>query len=254
MVGTTPGSLSIGAQAGHSYTHEYLDGDGDLWPGWWLDYRAAGNLEGNWRVISTETEDVNAGVFPSPWADPPWTQAQLDKLIVSGAWKCARYNIPPELIPDTKPGRRGIAYHRQGIAGNYVPYDGIVPGGERWSNAFGKICPARRVHQLKTIVIPGIQAILRPPVMPPVLPPTDEEDVMRLVQFAGDDRWFAVYADKRFWIGAGFQAAFVQDHLKKGGVVLYEGTPENPQPIQWASWWKAMYSPVRPEDGDSPPS
>jgi hypothetical protein len=70
----------------------------------------------------------------------------MDKIVALCAWLCKQFNIPPVLIPDTKPGRRGIAYHRQGIN----PWR--VDGGELWSKANGKICPADRVSQVNTVV------------------------------------------------------------------------------------------------------
>lgn len=172
-VGRNEVSISIGAQPGHSYAHQYLAGSGYLAQCQDLRYRAAANLNGNWHVISIETEDVG-GVFPVPWANPPWTQQQLDKLIPNIAWMCLRFNIPPVLIPNTRPGNRGLAYHRQGCQGNFVPYDGIVAGGELWSKAFGKTCPANRVAQFISIVIPGVQDLVWG-VQPP--PPEEEEEV-----------------------------------------------------------------------------
>ena len=56
-----------------------------------------------------------------------------------------------KLIPDTKPGRRGIGYHAQGIAPNRLS------GGELWSSANGKECPGPvRIRQLKSEIIPAL--------------------------------------------------------------------------------------------------
>lgn len=123
----------------------------------WQDtaYRGAANLNGNHRIISVETADLGAP-FPA-WntnADdvPAWTPEQLDALARLIAWACAVHDIPCELIPDSKAGRRGIGYHRQGCDGDYP--DGRVSGGELWSSARGKVCPGnRRIAQ-----IPGVLA------------------------------------------------------------------------------------------------
>lgn len=116
------------------------------------DYRADANLDGNHRLISIETAD-NA---PQHAADiRPWTPRQVEAIIRLVADRCARYDIPAELVPDSKPGRRGIAYHRQGID----PWR--VAGGEVWSKSRGKECPGdARIAQLKTVIIPGVRLLL----------------------------------------------------------------------------------------------
>ena len=155
MVGTLEGSWSWSNRPGGTYWHFGIGGDGETWQCQDLRYRSAANLNGNWHVIPIETEDTNRGVFPTPWADPLWTEAQLDAIARLTAWLCVRFNIPPVLIPDTLPGRRGIGFHQQGI-------DPVrVPGGEKWSNAVGKTCPARRRSQVQE-VIRRVQAIINP--------------------------------------------------------------------------------------------
>jgi hypothetical protein len=161
----------------------------------WQDamYQADANYEGNPRVTSIETADYG-GVF-GKWNTndasqvPAWTADQLDMLVgiavwyckksthanCPSTWKCHQVGVPCVMIPDTKPGRRGMAYHRQGCRPN------VVAGGEVWSTSYGKICPAaRREAQLKTIVIPRAAKILLGsslPITPPpvVTPPPVEE-------------------------------------------------------------------------------
>lgn len=154
MVGTLEGSISWSSRDGGSYWHFGLGGTGKLVQCQDLRYRSAANLNGNWHVIPIETADIKEGVFADTWQDPPWTQAQIDKLVELIAWLCVRYNIPPVLIPDTKPGRRGLAYHRQGIN----PWR--VDGGELWSKSDGKTCPAKRADQFKNEVVPGVRALV----------------------------------------------------------------------------------------------
>lgn len=138
--------------------------DGTLFQ--WQDmlYQADANLNGNPRVLSVETAD-NA---PRSASDlKAWTPAQVDTLVRLGiwvtskaaharcpsTWTCHREGIPRVLIPDTKPGRRGLGYHRQGVD----PYR--VDGGVRWSSAYGKVCPGdARINQLITEVVPRIRA------------------------------------------------------------------------------------------------
>lgn len=122
----------------------------------WVDttYRADANLDGNHRLISIETAD-NA---PQKAADIlAWTPNQVRSIIALVAELCRAYDIPAELVSDSKPGRRGIAYHRQGID----PWR--VAGGETWSTSRGKECPGdRRIAQIRNEIIPGVRAALAP--------------------------------------------------------------------------------------------
>jgi hypothetical protein len=155
--------------------------DGEIYC--WQDdaYSADANLDGWHRVISIETAD-NA---PSRVEDiAEWTPRQCESIARVIAFHCRAHNIPPTLIPDTKPGRRGIAYHRQGCLhsdglGSHPGW--LVAGGEKWSSAKGKGCPGpRRITQLRDVVIPRVQEILSPkpaptPPPPPPKPPQETE-------------------------------------------------------------------------------
>lgn len=132
-----------------------------------LDFQADANFNGNHRCISIETADKGE-TFPS-WTKsdvPPWTDAQIDAIVPLVRWLCDTFDIPLELIPDAKPGRRGIAYHRLGVP--HSTHDPNAPGGpwhgpgcELWTDpekGLGKVCPGdRRIAQLKAIVIPRVQ-------------------------------------------------------------------------------------------------
>lgn len=135
----------------------------------WQDclFEADANFNGNHHIISMETQDRGDG-FPS-WTGsdvPAWTPAQVDALVAwlvwvtdprthvscPAGWAC-HGGIPRALVPDSRPGRRGIGYHRQGID----PWR--VPDGERWSASTGKVCPGdRRILQLVNVIIPRVQA------------------------------------------------------------------------------------------------
>jgi hypothetical protein len=150
MVGTLAGSWSWASGAGRAYWHYGVNAQGTIWQCHDLKYRSAANLNGNWHVIPIETSDIDEGVFSSTWQNPLWTTAQVNAIVKLVAWLCIAFDIPPVLVPDTCRGRRGIAYHRQGIE------PGLKSGCEKWSNANGKTCPANRVQQ-----IPGIVARVR---------------------------------------------------------------------------------------------
>jgi hypothetical protein len=147
-----------------------------------LRYTADANLEGNPEVISIETADN----FPRNSSDIlPWTPRQCDAIVTAlvwlcrkesharcpVSWKCHQVGIPVVLIPDTKPGRRGIGYHRQGILHSDGPgsHPGwLVRGGKRWSSSTGKPCPTEaRIKQISTIIIPRVKAALEEDVVLP---------------------------------------------------------------------------------------
>jgi hypothetical protein len=148
---------------GGTESHFGLAGSGRLKEWQDLDYTADANNEGNDRILSIETADKGES-FPD-WSGsdvPPWTDKQIDVIVPLVRWLCDHYDIPKKLIPDSRPGRRGIGYHRQGIPGNFgQPYPGLVPGGELWTvlpAGRGKPCPGdRRIRQLIEIVIPRVQ-------------------------------------------------------------------------------------------------
>lgn len=190
MVGYLTSTDAMFREGGYSGTESHF-GVGGAWGGdlakgydgkvfQWQDtaYTADANLDGNHRIISIETAD-NA---PKLVRDiRPWTPKQLDAIVKIIAWACKTHDIPPVLIPDSKPGRRGIGYHRQGcehsLGVGRVP-GFLVAGGERWSNAKGKECPGpQRIAQISTIIIPRVKALLSPPKPPVAKPPVKEPAV-----------------------------------------------------------------------------
>lgn len=123
-----------GSDAGHNL-------DGVAWQIADTDYRAAANLDGNWRIIALETADNAARPIK------PWTPRQCDTIVDLMVDAHELDGIPLVLVPDSKIGRRGICYHRQGCD----PFR--VAGGERWSAAFGKDCPTDpRIAQIPTLI------------------------------------------------------------------------------------------------------
>jgi len=124
--------------AADGYCEQYVD----------TNYRAPAQLEGNHDCLSWETQDID-GPFPA-WSGsdvPAWTSAQVERLADIAAWVNREHGIPLMLLPDSKGGRTGYGYHRQGIN----PWR--VPSGELWSNATGKACPGdRRIAQIPQIL------------------------------------------------------------------------------------------------------
>lgn len=131
------------AHAAHFSTHDNgrIDQSRDT------KYRSAANLDGNHRVIAIENEDGAKNV--------PLTDAQVTACAKILAWAHRTHGVPLQLAPNSKPGSRGLAYHRQGIDGNFggYKYPGRVDGGEKWSSVYGKTCPRdNRIAQLPEIL------------------------------------------------------------------------------------------------------
>lgn len=144
-------------------------------------YRSAANLNGNHRVIAIENED-HGFAFPN-WSGsnvPRLTDAQVDAIAKILAWAHKTHGVPLQLCPNSKPGSRGLAVHRQGIDGNFtVPVNTLglplsmwrgrgtiadpgrwVPDGEVWTETPGKVCPGdRRIAQLPDILARAKQIV-----------------------------------------------------------------------------------------------
>jgi hypothetical protein len=140
------------AHAAHFSTH----GDGTIDQSRDTKYQSAANLHGNPRVISIENEDMGPG-FPK-WSGsdvPPLTDEQVKAIAAILRWAHEEHGVPLQLCANSLPGSRGLAYHRQGIDGNFGPFrfPGRVDGGEVWTEHFGKVCPGdARIAQLPTIL------------------------------------------------------------------------------------------------------
>lgn len=120
-------------------------------------WQSAANLNGNHRVIAIENEDHGPAFGGTPqlprWV--PLTDKQVQACAEILAWAHKVHGIPLQLCPDSRPGSRGLGYHRQGIDGNFGGFDfpGRVPGGEVWTSSPGKVCPTDiRIAQLPDIL------------------------------------------------------------------------------------------------------
>jgi len=150
------------AQAAHFSTGS----DGAITQSRDTDVQSAANYEGNYRVISIENEDI--GPEYGPWdtrdghAVPGFTAPQRESIAQILAWCHRVHGVPLELVPDSRTTRRGVAYHRQGVPGNWTDYafGGLVPGGEVWTTTPGKVCPGdRRIAELINLIIPRARVL-----------------------------------------------------------------------------------------------
>lgn len=152
----------VGYQSGGNAAHWTTGASGRIVQARDTRYRSAANLNGNWHCLAIENEDHGPAYKWVGGEVPRFTAAQAEAIAKIIVWCYRVHNIPIQLIPDSKVGRRGVSYHRQGIDGNFGSYDyrGRVAGGELWSSAFGKVCPGDlRIKQLITEIIPRARAL-----------------------------------------------------------------------------------------------
>lgn len=250
MVGSLFGSWSWAASKGTVW-HFGTSGSGQCLQCLPLNRRSGANLYGNHRVIAIENADMGVG-FGS-WngqcgSVPPFTAAQKAKLIQLIAWICIAKNIPPVLIPDTRPGRRGIAYHRQGCN----PWR--CGSCELWSKAYGKCCPDNaRIHQLIYEIIPAVANIVRgggiPVPAPTPIPevPTLEDDMQYLVKRASGSGAArnAVYVVlpnfKKVHLNS--EAAFNEANWLFNQTLIRDA---GNTPREWPNHWVDLMEPFRP--------
>lgn len=135
------------AQPGQATSHTYVARNGRTEQYIDTSIRSTANLEGNADGISVESWDH----YPIGWSNdgdvPRWTKAQVRAIAELCAWAHKTYGIPLQRLPSSRPGTRGIGWHRQGI-------DPWRPsGGETWSESTGKICPGpRRIRQVGAVI------------------------------------------------------------------------------------------------------
>jgi len=149
--------------------HLSVGGYGELTQSRDTIYQSAACKDGNPRAIAVETEDLGEP-FPVWNTDnghevPAWSEWQISRNIEICVWGFQTHGIPLVPATDSKTSSAGIAYHRQGIDGNFeeeeFAYGGRVSGGEHWSTSTGKVCPGdRRITQLLEIIIPKARQIV----------------------------------------------------------------------------------------------
>lgn len=175
----------VGHAPAHA-AHFSTDANGGIYQSRDTAFQSAANLEGNYRIIAIENADM-----PPAWntgdghAVPDFTPAQVESIAKILVWCNQVHGIPLVPCPDSRSRSRGIAYHRQGIDGNFgsYAYPGRVPGGERWTKSRGKVCPGdRRIKTLLERIIPRAVVLSRP-VHPanPTPPPNEEDEVKNAI-------------------------------------------------------------------------
>lgn len=169
----------VGYAPAHA-AHFSVEADGTILQSRDTLYRSGANLDGNHRIIAIENEDhgsaFGAWNVNNGHAVPSLTAAQVEANAKILAWAHKTHGVPLQLCPNSKSTSRGLAYHRQGIDGNFADYDypGRVSGGEVWTTSRGKVCPGdRRISQR-----PAILARAKKIVAGGTPTPTEPEDDM----------------------------------------------------------------------------
>lgn len=182
----------VGNPPAHA-AHFSVRADGHIFQSRDTRFQSAANLYGNDDVIAIENDDH--GPEYGTWdtknghAVPGYTDAQMWGIAKILVWAYRVHGIPLEQCPDSKDGSEGIAYHRQGIDGNFwaegYAYGGRVPGGETWTKSRGKVCPGdRRISQQPEIIRRARQLAGLDPSPEPALP--KEDDVVKTYYVRGD--------------------------------------------------------------------
>lgn len=157
----------VGNPPAHA-AHFSVRADGHIFQSRDTRFRSAANYYGNDDVIAIENDDhgpefgswnVNDG-----HAVPGFTDAQIEANARIIAWGYKTHGIPIVRCPDSKDASQGVAWHRQGIDGNFAAagyaYGGRVAGGELWSTSYGKVCPGdRRIKQINERIIPRARVL-----------------------------------------------------------------------------------------------
>lgn len=139
---------------GNAVAHFYVARDGTVEQYVDTGRKSSAVLEGNYDCITIETWDG----APADWTPgPAWTERQVKAIGRLLAWINKVHGIPLVRLESSAAGLTGVGWHRLGIDGNFPAglLAGRVPGTEKWSSAFGKICPGdRRIRQTVEEVLP----------------------------------------------------------------------------------------------------
>lgn len=159
-------------------SHWYVQREGGIEQYVDTKYQAPANRDANPDSLSVESWDGYGSTWGQGDPVPPWTSEQVEANARIAAWSHIEHGIPLELIPDSKPGREGIGYHRLGID----PWR--VAGGELWSSSYGKICPGpARIAQVPQIIERARELVYPPEVFMPwpiITPDSSKSEIVYL--------------------------------------------------------------------------
>lgn len=133
-------------------SHLYVARDGSMEQYVDLDLIAYATGAGNLSVIAVETQGGMRNADTELWTDE-----QCESLARIDAYAHTSEGVPLQVMRDSRPGSRGIGWHRLGVD----PFR--VAGGELWSSARGKRCPGDgRIEQVPGIIARAAQLVVAP--------------------------------------------------------------------------------------------
>lgn len=148
--------------ASSASSHFYVKYDGTVEQYVDTKYIAWTQRAGNAYGIGIETQGLGSG---------SWTTAQMASIAALLRWISKTHGVPLVDMRDSKPGRRGVGYHRMGID------NWRVTGGDVWGPR-GKVCPGNaRVLQFEAVLGSALGGT---PVVNP-LPPKPSETEAQLI-------------------------------------------------------------------------
>lgn len=159
-VSTSNSLFSLFNTRGNPVAHFYCRKDGTFEQYVGTAIRASANLEGNYDMIAIESWD-NGGQRET------YTDEQLHGLSLLLLWIHNHHAIPMLALENSKPGNKGVGWHRLGIDGNFTQepgqlLGGRVKGGELWSESMGKECPFDgKIKQIHGELLPNVRKLIR---------------------------------------------------------------------------------------------
>jgi hypothetical protein len=187
--------------------HFYVAKDGTVYQYIDTDFMCYASLEANSTMVGVETQ---GGVIDAD--REPLTPGQIEGWARIAAYVHKDEGAPLRLMTSSLATERGLGYHRLGVD----PWR--VAGGQRWSSAYGKICPgAGKIAQMP-------QVLARAKVLAgetPAPAPRKEKVKMLIVTLIGNPSVFLLSPIGYHFIGS---ASTVQE-LRDAGVPTIQLDP-----------------------------
>jgi hypothetical protein len=140
-------STNLRPWGGPADWHFYVNKAGTIYQFIDTDFQAWAAAEANRTGIMVETQ----GGVHNPETEP-LTAAQIEAWAKIAAWAHESEGIPLRLMQNSLSTERGLGWHKLGVD----PWR--IAGGQRWSFAYGKICPGlKKISQMPQVLARAMQ-------------------------------------------------------------------------------------------------